>query len=133
MIVLDASAVVAVLLNLEPGASRIRERMAEEDDDLHVPHLFEVEVMNVLRRYALSRGLSESRSAELLEDLTTLRITRYPHTSLIERIWELRHNLTAYDATYIALAETLEAPLVTTDARLARASGIRAEVEIFGQ
>jgi predicted nucleic acid-binding protein len=107
--------------------------MAEEDDDLHVPHLFEVEVMNVLRRYALSRGLSESRSAELLEDLTTLRITRYPHTSLIERIWELRHNLTAYDATYIALAETLEAPLVTTDARLARASGIRAEVEIFGQ
>ena len=133
MIVLDASAAVAVLLNLEPGASRIRERMAEEDDDLHVPHLFEVEVMNVLRRYALSRGLSESRSAELLEDLTTLRITRYPHTSLIERIWELQHNLTAYDATYIALGETLEAPLVTTDARLARASGIRAEVEIFGQ
>jgi len=133
VIVLDASAAVAVLLNLEPGASRIRERMAEEDDDLHVPHLFEVEVMNVLRRYALSRGLSESRSAELLEDLTTLRITRYPHTSLIERIWELQHNLTAYDATYIALGETLEAPLVTTDARLARASGIRAEVEIFGQ
>ena len=133
MIVLDASAAVAVLLNLEPGASRIRERMAEEDDDLHVPHLFEVEVMNVLRRYSLSGALSQDRARLALSRLSTLRITRYPHTSLIERIWELRHNLTAYDATYIALAETLEAPLVTTDARLARASGIRAEVEIFGQ
>ncbi|MDQ3568103.1 MAG: type II toxin-antitoxin system VapC family toxin [Actinomycetota bacterium] len=133
MIVLDASAAVAVFLNLGSGASRIRERMAEEDDDLHVPHLFEVEVMNVLRRYSLSGALSQDRARLALSRLSTLRITRYPHTSLIERIWELRHNLTAYDATYIALAETLEAPLVTTDARLARASGIRAEVEIFGQ
>jgi predicted nucleic acid-binding protein len=133
VIVLDASAAVAVFLNLGSGASRIRERMAEEDDDLHVPHLFEVEVMNVLRRYSLSGALSQDRARLALSRLSTLRITRYPHTSLIERIWELRHNLTAYDATYIALAETLEAPLVTTDARLARASGIRAEVEIFGQ
>ena len=133
MIVLDASAAVAVFLNLGSGASRIRERMAEEDDDLHVPHLFEIEVMNVLRRYFLSGALSQERASLALSRLTTMRITRYPHTSLIERIWELRHNLTAYDATYIALAETLEAPLVTTDARLARASGIRAEVEIFGQ
>lgn len=133
MIVLDASAAVAVFLNLGPGASRIRERMAEEDDDLHVPHLFEVEVMNVLRRYSLRGALSQDRARLALSRLSTIRITRYPHTSLIERIWELRHNLTAYDATYIALAETLEAPLVTTDARLARASGIRAEVEVFGQ
>ena len=132
MIVLDASAAVAVFLNLGSGASRIRERMAEEDDDLHVPHLFEIEVMNVLRRYFLSGALSQERASLALSRLTTMRITRYPHTSLIERIWELRHNLTAYDATYIALAETLGAPLVTTDARLARASGIRAGVEVFG-
>jgi len=132
VIVLDASAAVAVFLNLGSGASRIRERMAEEDDDLHVPHLFEIEVMNVLRRYFLSGALSQERASLALSRLTTMRITRYPHTSLIERIWELRHNLTAYDATYIALAETLGAPLVTTDARLARASGIRAGVEVFG-
>jgi len=131
VIVLDASAAVAVFLNLEPGAPRIRERMSAEDDDLHVPHLFEVEVMNVLRRYSLIGALSQDRARLALSRLTTMRITRYPHTALLERIWELRHNLTAYEATYIALAETLGAPLVTTDARLARASGIRAEVELY--
>lgn len=131
MIVLDASAAVAVLLNLGPVAPRIRERMATEDDNLHVPHLFEIEVVNVLRRYALIHELSERRSAELLEDLTTMRITRYPHTALLSRVWGLRDNVTAYDAAYIALAETLEAPLLTTDARLARAPGVRAEVEVY--
>jgi predicted nucleic acid-binding protein len=131
LIVLDASAAVAVLLNLGAGAQRIRERMARADDGLHVPHLFEVEVMNVLRRYALGHGFSERRGAELLEDLTTMRFTRYPHTALLFRVWELRENLTAYDAAYVALAETLEAPLVTRDERLARAPGIRAAVELF--
>ncbi|MBA3426254.1 MAG: type II toxin-antitoxin system VapC family toxin [Rubrobacteraceae bacterium] len=131
MIVLDASAAVAVLLNLGPYAPRIRERMESEGDDLHAPQLFEVEVINVLRRYALIREFSRRRSAELLEDLTTMRITRYPHTALLSRMWELRHNLTAYDAAYVALAETLEAPLVTTDARLAQAPGIRASVELY--
>ncbi len=131
MIVLDASAAVAVLLNLGAGAPRIRERMDRADDGLHVPHLFEVEVMNVLRRYASGRGFSERRGAELLEDLTTMRITRYPHTALLSRVWELRENLTAYDAAYVALAETLEAPLITRDERLPRAPGIRAEVEVY--
>jgi predicted nucleic acid-binding protein len=131
LIVLDASAAVAVLLNLGAGAPRIRERMVRADDGLHVPHLFEVEVMNVLRRYALDHRFSERRGAELLEDLTTMRITRYPHTALLSRVWELRENLTAYDAAYVALAETLEAPLVTRDERLARVPGIRAAVELF--
>ncbi len=131
MIVLDASAAVAVLLNLGAGAPRIRDRMDRADDGLHVPHLFEVEVMNVLRRYALGDGFSERRGTELLEDLTTMRITRYPHTALLPRIWELKDNVTAYDAAYIALAETLEAPLVTRDERLSRAPGIRAAVELY--
>ena len=130
MIVLDASAAVSVLLNLGESAPRIRERMELADDDLHVPHLFEVEVLSALRRHATS-GISEKRSAELLGDLTTMRITRYPHTALLARIWELRRNVSAYDAAYVALAETLNAPLVTMDARLARASGIRATVELF--
>ena len=132
MIVLDASAAVAVFLNLEPGAPRIRERMSAEDDDLHVPHLFEIEVMNVLRSYSLKGALSQERARLALSRLSTMRITRYPHTALLSRVWELRDNVTAYDAAYIALAETLEAPLLTTDARLARAPGIRAEVEVFG-
>ena len=131
MIVLDASAAVAVLLNLGAGAARIRERMRREDDGLHVPHLFEIEVLNALRHHALRHGISEGRGLELLEDLTTMSVSRYPHTAMLPRIWELRANVSAYDAAYIALAETLEAPLVTRDARLARAPGIRAEVEVY--
>ena len=132
MIVLDASAAVAVLLNLGAGARPIRERMEREDDGLHVPHLFEIEVLNALRNYALRHGISEGRRLELLEDLTTMSISRYAHTAMLPRIWELRNNVSAYDAAYIVLAETLEAPLVTRDARLARAPGIREEVEVYG-
>lgn len=131
MIVLDASASVAVLLNLGVGARHIRERMEREDDGLHVPHLFEIEVINALRHHALRHGISESRRLELLEDLTTMSISRYAHTAMLPRIWELRDNVSAYDAAYIVLAETLEAPLVTRNARLARAPAIRAEVEVY--
>ena len=122
---------MAVLLNLGVGARRIRERMEREDNSLHVPHLFEIEVINALRHHALRHGISESRRLELLEDLTTMSISRYAHTAMLPRIWELRDNVSAYAAAYIALAETLEAPLVTRDARLARAPGIRAEVEVY--
>ena len=131
MIVLDASAVVAVLLNLGAGAPRIRERMDLVGDDLHVPHLFEIEVTSVLRRYVLNGSLSPLRARLALDRLLTLKTSLYPHTALLPRIWELRDNVSAYDAAYIALAETLEAPLVTRDARLARAPGIRAEVEVY--
>jgi len=131
LIVLDASAAVAVVLNLGSGAARIRERMAESDDDLHVPHLFEIEVLSVLRQYFLRGELSQERARRALNRLSTLRFSRYPHTALLSRVWELRENVTAYDAAYVALAETLTAPLVTTDARLARAPGIRAPVEVY--
>ena len=132
MIVLDASSAVAVLLNLGASAARIRERMDRTDEGLHVPHLFEVEVMNVLRRYALNGSLSTERARLALKRLFDMRITRYPHTALLSRIWELKDNITAYDAAYVALAETLGAPLLTTDRRLAQAPGIRAEVELYG-
>ena len=131
VIVLDASAVVVVLLNLGAGAPRIRERM-DRVDDLHVPHLFEIEVVSVLRRYALNGKLSSARARLALDRLSTLKLSLYPHTAMLPRIWELRDNVSAYDAAYIALAETLGAPLITTDARLARAPGIRAEVEVYG-
>ena len=131
MIVLDASAAVAVLLNLGEGAALIRERMDRSGDGPHVPHLFEVEVMNVLRRYALSGTLSSERARLALRRLSTMRITRYPHTVLLSRVWELRDNVTAYDAAYVALAETLGAPLITRDERLSGAPGLRAEVEVY--
>ncbi len=131
MIVLDASSAVAVLLNLGVSASAIRERMDRSDEGLHVPHLFEVEVMNVLRRYALSDALSGARVRLAVNRLFEMRVTRYPHTALLPRIWELKDNVTAYDAAYLALAETLEAPLITRDKRLSRAPGIRAVVELY--
>ena len=131
MIVLDASAVVAVLLDPDPGAERIRERIESPDEDLHVPHLTDLEVIHALRRQALRGALTPRRSDEALEDLANIMFVRYPHTPLVERIWELRHNLTTYDAAYVALAEALDAPLITTDARLAQAPGVHAVVELY--
>lgn len=107
MIVLDASAAAAVLLNLGASASRIRERTMEGADDLHVPHLFEIEVMSVLRRYALGDSLPPERANPALNRLSTMRITRYPHAALLSRVWKLRENLTVYDAAYIGHSKPL--------------------------
>lgn len=133
MIVLDASAAVAVFLNSDPMAGRLRLRIAETDETLHVPHLFDVEVLHALRRHSFNGSLSESRRRIALNRLYNTRFIRYPHTFLVERIWSLRKNLTAYDAAYVALAEALDAPLVTLDARLARAPGIRVAIEVYGE
>ena len=92
----------------------------------------DLEVLHTLRRHILRGTFSRRRSDEAFEDFTNIVFERYPHTSLLGRIWELKDDLTAYDATYVALAEALSVPLVTTDARLARAPGIRAEVEVYG-
>ena len=91
----------------------------------------DLEVLHALRRQSLHGTLSLERSNQALDDLANIMFVRYPHTSLMERIWELRNNLSAYDAAYVALAEALDAPLVTRDARLARAPGIRAAVELY--
>ena len=131
MIVLDASAAVAVLLNVGPEAELIRERISQPEETLHVPHLFEIEVLHALRRNDLGGALPAERARLALNRLCQTRLTRYPHTSFLGRIWELRENLTAYDAAYVALAEVLNAPLVTTDARLAQAPGNRATVELY--
>ena len=132
MIVLDASAAVAVLLNTDQEAGSIRRRISQPGEALHVPHLFEVEVLQVLRRHNLSGALAPERAHVALSRLRATRLVRYPHVPFWGRIWELRENLTAYDAAYVSLAETLDAPLITTDARLARASGHRATIELYG-
>lgn len=131
MIVLDASAVVAVLVGPGSEAEHIRERIESPGQSLHVPHVLDLEVLHALRRHALRGTLPPGRAAEALEDLSNIAFVRYPHATLTERIWELKENLTAYDAAYVALAEALDAPLVTMDERLARAPGIRAAVELY--
>lgn len=128
MIVVDASAVLEVLLQT-PAASRLSRRMFDSRETLHAPHLLDVEVAQVLRRYARAGAISPDRGAEALTDLADLPISRYPHSILLPRIWELRHNLTAYDAAYLALAEALDAPLLTRDRALASV-GARVRVEV---
>jgi predicted nucleic acid-binding protein len=132
LIVVDASAEVAVLLNVGPEVERIRERVARRGQTLHVPHLFDIEVLHALRSLILRGTVSPERARLALSRLRDTQLTRYPHTYLMERMWELRENLSAYDAAYVALAEALDAPLITMDARLAQAPGIRAAVEVYG-
>jgi predicted nucleic acid-binding protein len=96
---------------------------------LHAPHLIDLEIAQVLRRYVRSAIISAERGTEAVTDLLDFPLTRYPHFVLLTRIWQLRHGLTAYDAAYLALAEALDAPLVTRDRALARApSQVRVEV-----
>lgn len=130
MIVVDASAMLEVLLRTRAGA-RVEERILD-GDSLHAPHLLDVEVAQVLRRYQARGELTAARGAEALADLGAFPINRYPHDVLLGRIWDLRANLTAYDAAYVALAEALEARLVTRDERLAAAPGHRAVIEVVG-
>lgn len=130
MIVVDASAVVEVLLKTD-SSPRILNRISTSGETLHAPHLLDVEIAQVLRRYYNSGELDAGRGNEALEDLMDLPIARYPHDVLLPRIWELRQNLTAYDAAYIALAEVLSAPLITLDKRLASAPRHYATIEVL--
>ena len=129
MIVVDASALVEVLLRT-PAAPDVRERLFATEQTLHAPYLIDIEVAQVLRRYAASGRVEPGRCRDALGDLLDFPINRYPHDVLLPRVWELRHNLTAYDAVYVALAEALDAPLLTRDRRLATAPGHRARIDL---
>ncbi len=120
MIVADAGATAELLL-ARPAAARIRAALSPHPE-LHVPEHFHVEVLSVLRRYAIHRELSERRAAEALAALVDLRAVRYPVIELAEAIWDLRSQLTAYDAAYLALARRLDVGLVTLDKGLAKAA-----------
>ena len=130
MIVVDASALLEVLLNTSAG-SRVARRLFLASETLHAPQLLDLEIAQVLRRYALTRELNPARGLQALEDLADFPLTRYPHDLLLPRIWELRNNINAYDASYIALAEGLAAPLLTRDAALASAAGHHAQIELI--
>jgi predicted nucleic acid-binding protein len=129
VIVVDASALLEVLLQM-PAAGAVEERLFGRLETLHAPHLIDVEIAQVVRRYAAAGEIDGERGRAALTDLADLRLLRYPHDLLLPRIWNLRHNLSAYDAAYVALAEALNAPLVTRDRRLAAAAGHRARIEL---
>ncbi len=129
MLVVDSSAVLAALAARYPAAGLV-ERLAE-DGDLHAPHLIDTEVLHALRRMLRRGQISDERAHDARTDYAELTLVRYPHEPLNDRVWELRENLTAYDATFVALAEALDVPLVTCDARLAAAPGHRARIEVY--
>lgn len=129
MIVLDASAAVDWVLQT-PAGLRTEKRIFARGESLHAPHLLDLEVAQVLRRLVREGTVSVRRADEAIQDLSDLRITRYPHFVFIPRIWQLRHNFSAYDAAYVALAEELGATLITRDRRLVSASGHHAVIEL---
>ncbi len=113
-----------------PLAAAIERRIFRVGESLHAPHLLDVEVIQVLRRFAVAGAISAIRGSEAIEDLGALPLRRYPHEALLPRAWELRNNVTAYDAVYVALAEALDATLLTRDRKLAVAAGLNAQVEL---
>lgn len=127
--VLDASVILELLLRT-PASDALVDRILSGGEQLHAPHLVDIEVAQVLRRYVARGELTEPRGREALDVLTVFPVTRYAHEPLLSRIWQLRDRLTAYDAAYVALAEALGVILLTRDQRLARVPGIRAKVQL---
>lgn len=130
MLVVDASVVIELLLHT-PRAGAIEARLFGMPGPWHAPHLLDVEVAQVLRRFVVRKSVSAARGAAALRLLELLPLSRHPHRPLLSRVWALRDNLTAYDATYVALAEALGGTLLTTDERLGRAPGLRAPVVVL--
>lgn len=130
MIVLDASAAIDWLLGT-PAGIELDRRMDSPSESVHVPHVLDLEVVQALRRFVQEGSLSTDRAENALQDLMDARFVRYPHLELLPTIWQLRHNLTAYDTAYIALAEVLDAPLITRDRRMASAPSLKVRIELF--
>ena len=128
MIVVDASAILEFLLQT-PLGTRVEARLFRGTEEFHSPHLIDVEVTQALRRLVRSKELAPARAAEAIADLADFDLHRHAHLDLLARAWQLRGNVTAYDAMYVALAEALDATVVTCDLPLAKAPGHRARIE----
>ena len=131
MIVLDASAARELLLRA-PDQPRLVDRVLRSGETIAAPHVLDLEVAHVLRRFVMAGELTEARARVVIEDRRALGICRYPHDVLLDRIWQLRVNCTAYDDAYPALSEALDAPLITCDTTLAGVPGASASVEVIG-
>jgi predicted nucleic acid-binding protein len=129
MLVADASVVVEILLQSQ-AAPRMQARLFDAGEVVCAPHLIDLECAQALRRYTRAEAMSTSRASAALTMLLELPLVRFEHTPLLERVWQLRHALTAYDAAYVALAEALDAPLVTRDRAFAHVP-TRARIEVF--
>ncbi|TAL02958.1 MAG: PIN domain-containing protein [Rhodospirillaceae bacterium] len=132
MIVVDASAILELLLHT-PLAAAIADRALDPAESMHAPHLLDVEVMQVLRRLVAKGAMTSDRARSAITDFYDLAIERHEHIDLLSRIWELRDSLSAYDATYLALAEALQSPLLTCDGKLARAGGHEGRIELIAR
>ena len=130
MIVVDASAALELLLRTEKGI-KVQERVLDSAESLHAPHLIDIEVSQTLRRLVILKEITAARGKQALEDHVALHIKRAEHKDLLERIWSLRDSITAYDAAYVVLAEILDCPLITCDAKLARSHGHKARIELI--
>ena len=130
MIVIDASAMLEFLLQTPLGI-RVEARLFKGDDELHAPHLLDVEIAQGLRRLVRNNDITTGRAEEAISDLGDLDLYRHPHVDLLARAWGLRDNISPYDAMYVVLSEALDAPLVTCDGPLARTPGHRAWIEVI--
>ena len=130
MIVIDASALVELLLQTKL-ADRIMDRALDPSESLHAPHLLDIEVTHALRRLVQREEITTLRAEQGLEDFSQMLVDRHDHQPLTGRIWQLRESLTAYDGAYVALAEALEAPLLTCDGKLAHSHGHQAKIELI--
>jgi predicted nucleic acid-binding protein len=129
VIVLDASALVELLLGT-PAGRNVASRIADPDLALHTPHLADIEVLQAMRRYVREGQIAPDDAAAALHDLRGLDLHRHAHEPLLDRVWSLRANMSAYDAVYVALSEALDAQLLTCDGRLARAPGTKARIAL---
>ncbi|MFM1904164.1 MAG: hypothetical protein RLZZ440_2064 [Planctomycetota bacterium] len=129
MIVIDASAVLELLLRPHDHQDLIAKTL-RSGETIAAPHLIDLEVTQVLRRFVSAGELTTARGREAIDDHLSLGIVRYPHDALLERVWQLRAKCTAYDAVYLALAEALDAVFITCDGRLADVPGCRAAVDV---
>jgi len=130
VIVVDASTVLEALLRT-PAGTAVEERLFRTGETLHAPHLIDLEIAQVLRRHARRGWLTANHCRMVLDAMAEFPLARYPHAALLPRAWALRDKLTAYDAAYVALAETLGAPLLTRDRRIAAAPGHGASIELI--
>jgi predicted nucleic acid-binding protein len=130
VLVVDSSAMTELLLGT-PLGRRVEARVFRDDDELHAPHLMDVEVLRAVRRYIQKKDITDEVAEQALRDLIDFRVHRHEHVGFLGRAWDLRDNLAAYDAMYVVLAEALDATVVTCDQPLGSAPGHSARVEVI--